>query len=94
MSRAGFGVALKKSIQTDESATTTLVGLGQGFGDHRRLEAAQRAATLGGRLLGDRKVRSVPGLGAWSQARDVPTPPRETFRQWWARTHRDEEATP
>ena len=57
------------------------------FGDHRRLEAAQRAASLGGRLLGGRTIRSVPGLGAWTQARDVPTPPTETFRQWWARTH-------
>ncbi|GAA4870820.1 LutB/LldF family L-lactate oxidation iron-sulfur protein [Serinicoccus chungangensis] len=61
------------------------------FGDHRRLEAAQRAATLGGRLLGDRTIRSLPGLGAWTQARDVPTPPTETFRQWWARTHGDDE---
>ncbi|MFK5582232.1 LutB/LldF family L-lactate oxidation iron-sulfur protein [Serinicoccus sp. LYQ131] len=57
------------------------------FGDHRRLEAAQRASTLGGRLLGGRTVRSVPGLGAWTQARDLPTPPTETFRQWWSRTH-------
>nr|WP_151524981.1 LutB/LldF family L-lactate oxidation iron-sulfur protein [Serinicoccus kebangsaanensis] len=57
------------------------------FRDHRRLEAAQRAATLGSRLIGDRTVRSVPGLGAWTQARDLPTPPPETFRQWWARTH-------
>ncbi len=57
------------------------------FGDHRRLEAAQRAASLGGRLLGGRTIRSVPGLGAWTQARDVPTPPTETFRQWWARSH-------
>ena len=60
------------------------------FGDHRRLAAAQRAATLGGRLLGGRTLRSLPGLGAWTQARDVPTPPRETFRQWWARTHGSE----
>ena len=59
------------------------------FGDHRRLEAAQRASTLGGRVLGGRTVRSVPGLGAWTQARDVPTPPTETFRQWWRRTHGD-----
>ena len=57
------------------------------FGDHRRLEAAQKAATLGGRALGGRTIRSVPGLGAWTQARDVPTPPKETFRQWWRRTH-------
>ncbi len=60
------------------------------FGDHRRLEAAQRAASLGGRLLGGRTIRSVPGLGAWTQARDVPTPPTETFRQWWARSHRND----
>ncbi|WP_122260890.1 LutB/LldF family L-lactate oxidation iron-sulfur protein [Ornithinimicrobium cerasi] len=61
------------------------------FGDHRRLEAAQRASTLAGRLLGGRSLRSIPGLGAWTQARDVPNPPRETFRQWWARTHGDDE---
>ncbi|WP_010148903.1 LutB/LldF family L-lactate oxidation iron-sulfur protein [Serinicoccus profundi] len=60
------------------------------FGDHRRMEAAQRASTLGGRLLGGRTLRSVPGLGAWTQARDVPTPPTQTFRQWWASTHGDD----
>ncbi len=58
------------------------------FGDHRRLEAAQRASTLAGRVIGGRTVRTVPvpGLAAWAQARDVPAPPRETFRHWWART--------
>jgi L-lactate dehydrogenase complex protein LldF len=61
------------------------------FGDHRRLEAAQRASSIVGRLLGGRSLRSVPGLGAWTQARDVPTPPRETFRQWWSRTHGDDD---
>ncbi|MBC7307592.1 MAG: DUF3390 domain-containing protein, partial [Dietzia sp.] len=55
------------------------------FSDPRRLSAAQRAATLAGRVLGDRTIRSVPGLGAWTNARDIPTPPTETFRQWWAR---------
>lgn len=60
------------------------------FADHRRLEAAQRAAGLGGRLLGDRTVRSVPGMSAWTQARDVPTPPKESFRQWWRRTRGEE----
>ncbi|MGO0575020.1 LutB/LldF family L-lactate oxidation iron-sulfur protein [Ornithinimicrobium panacihumi] len=59
------------------------------FADHRRLEAAQRAATLGGKALGGRTIRSVPGLGAWTQARDAPSPPKETFRQWWRRTRGD-----
>ena len=63
------------------------------FADHRRLEAAQRAATVGGRLVGDRTIRTVPGLGAWAQARDVPTPPKETFRQWWRRTHGEDGST-
>ena len=53
--------------------------------DPRRLAGAQRAATTVGRLTGQRTLRSVPGLGAWSNARDVPSPPKETFRQWWAR---------
>ena len=55
------------------------------FSDPRRLSAAQRAAGIAGRIVGDRTIRSVPGLGAWTNARDVPNPPRESFRQWWAR---------
>jgi L-lactate dehydrogenase complex protein LldF len=55
--------------------------------DPRRLAVAQRAATVAGRVIGTRTVRSVPGLGAWTNARDLPTPPTETFRQWWAREH-------
>jgi L-lactate dehydrogenase complex protein LldF len=55
------------------------------FSDPRRLATAQRAATIAGRMIGDRTVRSVPGLAAWTNARDLPTPPTETFRQWWAR---------
>ncbi len=63
------------------------------FGDHRRLEAAQRAAGLGGRalrsrVLGNKQVlRSLPGPAAgWSNARDTPVPPAESFRSWWERT--------
>lgn len=55
------------------------------FSDPRRLSAAQRATTIAGRMIGDRTIRSVPGLGAWTNARDLPNPPTETFRQWWAR---------
>jgi L-lactate dehydrogenase complex protein LldF len=55
--------------------------------DPRRLAGAQRAATTAGRVLGGRTVRSVPGLGPWTNARDLPTPPTQTFRQWWAREH-------
>ncbi|MGN7781005.1 lactate utilization protein B [Mycolicibacterium sp. 22603] len=63
------------------------------FADHRRLEAAQGAAALGGRALRSRALgskevlRSLPGPGAgWSSARDTPVPPAESFRAWWERT--------
>jgi L-lactate dehydrogenase complex protein LldF len=43
--------------------------------DPKRLAGAQKAATAAGRVVGTRTVRSVPGLGAWTNARDLPTPP-------------------
>lgn len=58
--------------------------------DPKRLTGAQRAATTAGRVIGTRTIRSVPGLGAWTNARDLPNPPTETFRQWWAREHGNE----
>ena len=58
--------------------------------DPKRLAGAQKAAGLAGRVIGDRTIRTVPGLGAWTSARDVPTPPTESFRQWWARERGDD----
>ncbi len=56
--------------------------------DASRWQRAQRVARLG-RLLGrgDDRIGALPGvLGGWTDARDAPRPPRETFRGWWART--------
>ncbi|WP_240966006.1 lactate utilization protein B [Streptomyces zingiberis] len=62
--------------------------------DARRLAAAQRLGSLGGRLLAGRghtppgKIGRLPGpMSAWSDARDAPAPPAESFRAWWKRTH-------
>ena len=51
----------------------------------RLLGAAQKAARLGGRVLGrDGVIGPLPGPGrAWSDARDSPVPPRRSFRSWW-----------
>ena len=54
------------------------------FGDYRRLEKAQKAAKLGGRLLGGRTIHTMPGpFGPWTSARDVPDLPTHSFRDWW-----------
>ena len=84
------GKAVEESGPTAESAA--MKAAAWVLSDPRRLAAAQKAATIAGRLTGGRTVRSVPGLGAWTNARDLPSPPTETFRQWWVREHGNEDA--
>lgn len=59
------------------------------FAKAGRFAKAQNAATGVGRLLGTRTtIGRLPWpLSAWSDARNAPVPPKETFRQWWYRTH-------
>jgi L-lactate dehydrogenase complex protein LldF len=58
-----------------------------------RLRAAQWAAAFGGRIVGRKgRIGRLPGPGhAWTDARDAPAPPRESFRSWWAARQRGEE---
>ncbi|MHA3022284.1 LutB/LldF family L-lactate oxidation iron-sulfur protein [Mycobacterium sp. BMJ-28] len=47
--------------------------------------------TLGvGRLIADKdhRIGALPWPASkWTGSRDIPEPPKETFRQWWERTH-------
>jgi L-lactate dehydrogenase complex protein LldF len=58
--------------------------------DPGRWGRALRAARLG-RLLGRRRGRISslpPPLAAWTGTRDLPLPPPQSFRDWWARRRR------
>lgn len=59
------------------------------LGDAGRYETALRQTTRWARLLArGGPIRRLPGLlGRWTEARDLPAPPKETFRAWW-RTRR------
>jgi L-lactate dehydrogenase complex protein LldF len=55
--------------------------------DSRRLARAERLSGRAGRWL--TRLASLPGPGRrWTSARDLPAPPRESFRAWWLRTRR------
>jgi L-lactate dehydrogenase complex protein LldF len=49
-----------------------------------RAQSASRAARLAGRRSGKLSVLPPP-LTAWTRSRDVPVPPKQTFREWWRR---------
>jgi len=53
-----------------------------------RLRAAQRAASFGRLVVGRKgRIRRLPPpLSGWTDTRDAPAPPPESFRAWWART--------
>jgi L-lactate dehydrogenase complex protein LldF len=72
-------------------------GAAYAFTRSARLGRVEQASWLAGRLLGlvgrttlpggRRALGRIPGPGAaWSSARDLPVPPRESFRAWWRRT--------
>ncbi len=68
-------------------------GASWAMSDGARFAAVERTASVG-RLLGRRRgvISSLPFPGSlWTRSRDLPVPPNETFRDWWARTH---DATP
>ncbi len=54
----------------------------------KRFTTAQRAAKLGRALGGaDGRISTLPPpLNAWTASRDLPAPPRQTFREWWNST--------
>jgi L-lactate dehydrogenase complex protein LldF len=64
------------------------------FGSGSRLALAERISGVAGRVTGRLARRTLPGgrsalgrgFAAWTNARDLPVPPAESFRGWWRRT--------
>ncbi|GFM20942.1 MULTISPECIES: LutB/LldF family L-lactate oxidation iron-sulfur protein [Mycobacteriaceae] len=54
----------------------------------RRFALAEKALSAGRMVAGsDHRITTLPWPASrWTASRDLPEPPPETFRQWWART--------
>ncbi|MDQ0822085.1 L-lactate dehydrogenase complex protein LldF [Arthrobacter sp. V4I6] len=56
----------------------------------KRLGLIEKGLPLGRLAAGpDKKITKLPGIAAgWTQSRDIPAPPPQSFRSWWAKEHR------
>jgi L-lactate dehydrogenase complex protein LldF len=77
-------VAAKGKFGGESAGMTALAWI---LGSPKRYEAAQKAGSLA-RLLGrDGRISNLPWPGSkWTNSRDLPAPPKESFRAWWRRT--------
>jgi L-lactate utilization protein LutC/ferredoxin len=72
----------------------TMRALFHTFSSRRRYERAQKLARTAARPFG-RTISRAPGpLAGWTASRDLPTPARESFRDWWRREGRSSPGTP
>ncbi|OLT45366.1 iron-sulfur cluster-binding protein [Saccharomonospora sp. CUA-673] len=56
------------------------------FRDRKRYEAAQKAGSLSRFVARDGTLSSLPWPGSkWTDTRDAPAVPKESFRAWWRR---------
>jgi len=60
---------------------------GWAMGSAARFRLAEKALAAGRLLAGkDHRISKLPWPASkWTDSRDIPEPPAETFRQWWAR---------
>ncbi len=60
------------------------------FSSGAHLNLLEKGLPLGKLAAGrDKVIKKLPGLaGGWTQSRDIPAPPTQSFRQWWAKEHK------
>ncbi|WP_026556493.1 LutB/LldF family L-lactate oxidation iron-sulfur protein [Arthrobacter sp. 35W] len=66
-------------------------GASWAFSSGRNLGLLEKGLPLGKLAAGKkRKITKLPGIVAgWTQSRDIPAPPSQSFRQWWAKEHQE-----
>jgi L-lactate dehydrogenase complex protein LldF len=81
--------------QVPHGQDVAMKAAGWTLGSPSRLRMAERLTSLAGRLVphsrrspeGRASLGRLPWPGSrWTDARDLPAPPAESFRRWWTRT--------
>jgi L-lactate dehydrogenase complex protein LldF len=85
--RAQHTEAYAASHRLPSAEQVAMAATAWAMGSPQRWARAQ-SVSRSGRVLG-RRTQSIhalpPPLSAWTAARDLPRPPSQTFRQWWAK---------
>jgi L-lactate dehydrogenase complex protein LldF len=77
-------VHLRNEVPHPRSEAAVMAAAAYTMDRPRLYAAAQRAARLT-RLAGPRGRGLPPPLNGWTVGRDLPEPPKQTFRDWWAK---------
>ena len=61
-----------------------LAGASWMMSDGARMEAVERGLPLANVASPKKGLFNLPGVaGEWTRSRDIPAPPKESFRSWW-----------
>ena len=61
-----------------------LAGASWMMSDGARINAVERALPIASGLAPQKGLFNLPGVaGEWTRSRDIPAPPKESFRSWW-----------
>ena len=87
--RAKHVEAVREASKVPSAEAVTMAAAAWAMSNPARFAVAQRGGRLGRLLARGGAIRRLPPpLSGWTEARDAPAPPRETFRQWWRREGR------
>ncbi len=83
-------IAAKPGVRVPSAESIAMAAAAYVMRDERRFAAATSAMRLGRPLVKDGHLRGplASVMTGWTRARDVPTPPEQTFRAWWAQRER------
>ncbi|WP_139318601.1 4Fe-4S dicluster domain-containing protein, partial [Kocuria sp. CNJ-770] len=88
---ADAGAPSRRGPQVPSQMDLMMKGASFVMSSGTRMALAEKGLPLGRAVAGrDRAISWLPGVvSGWTEQRDIPAPPKESFRNWWAK-HGDE----